>query len=94
MRVITFLKINKAGRAVKRSVGKQKKIRLALLGLPAPRPAKLTTSIDMIRSEVTSLASRGLGQGVRARATGEDMQGRDQTRQMGGRSIGRGRVTE
>ena len=87
MRVITFLKINKAGRTVRRSVGKPK-IRWALLGLPAPRPVTVPPSIDTIRSEVSSLASRGLGQGVRSRATGQDSQGRAQTRQIAGRSTG------
>jgi len=74
MRVITFLKVNKAGKTVRRSTGKPK-IRWALLGLPAPRLAKLTPSIDTIRREVSSLAGRGVGQGVRARATAQTIQG-------------------
>ena len=67
MRVITFLKVNKSRKKVRRSTGKPK-IRWTLLGLPAPRPASVPPSIDTIRSEVSSLASRGLGQGVRARS--------------------------
>ncbi|HKC93624.1 MAG TPA: hypothetical protein VKB81_06340 [Nitrospira sp.] len=73
MRVITFLKVNKSRKKVRRSTGKPK-IRWTLLGLPASRPAKLTPSIDTIRREVSSLASRGLGKGVRAGATGQNIQ--------------------
>lgn len=74
MRFSPFWKVNKAGKAVRRSTGKPR-IRWALLGLSDPRLAKLTPSIETIRSEASSLAGRGLGQRVRSRATGQNIQG-------------------
>jgi len=44
------------------------KIRWELLGLSAPQEKENSASIESIRQGVSSLASRGLGQGVRARA--------------------------
>jgi len=76
MHFSTFWKVNKAGKKVRRSTGKPN-IRWALLGLPDPRLAKLTSSIESIRSEVSSLAGRGMGQGVRARAAGQNIEGRE-----------------
>ena len=79
MHFSTFWKVNKAGKKVRRSAGKPI-IRWALLGLPDPRLAKLTTSIESIRSEASSLAGRGLGQGVRSRAASQNIEGRESGR--------------
>jgi len=82
MHFSTFWKINKAGKKVRRSTGKANipNIRWLVLGLPDPRLAKLTPSIETIRSEVSSLSGRGLGQGVRSRATGQYIQGTESGR--------------
>ena len=74
MHFSTFWKVNRSGKKVRRSTGKPN-IRWTLLGLPDPRPATLPPSIDTIRSEVSSLAGQGLGQGVRARAASQNIQG-------------------
>ena len=79
MHFSTFWKVNKAGKKVRRSTGKLN-IPWALLGLPDPRLAKLTTSIESIRSEVSSLAGRGLGRGVRSRAAGQNIEERESGR--------------
>jgi len=43
------------------------KIRWEVLGLPGPLDANLTTSMEDIRRQVSSMASRGFGQGTRSR---------------------------
>jgi hypothetical protein len=43
------------------------KIRWEVLGLPNPLDASLTTSMEDIRRQVSSMASRGFGQGTRSR---------------------------
>jgi hypothetical protein len=45
------------------------KIRWELLGLSNPDVDEPATSIETIRKEVSSLASRGFGQGTRSRST-------------------------
>jgi len=44
------------------------KIRWELLGLSNPNIEEATTPIETIRREVSSLASRGFGQGTRSRS--------------------------
>jgi len=48
------------------------KIRWELLGLSNPNVEEVSTPIDTIRREVSSLASRGFGQGTRSRLTTSD----------------------
>lgn len=43
------------------------KIRWEVLGLPSPLDTSLTTSMEDIRRQVSSMASRGFGQGTRSR---------------------------
>ncbi len=43
------------------------KIRWEVLGLPSPLDARLTTSMEDIRLQVSNMASRGFGQGTRSR---------------------------
>ena len=43
------------------------KIRWELLGLPNPIDSSLRTSMEDIRRQVSSMASRGFGQGTRSR---------------------------
>ncbi|NOT21841.1 MAG: hypothetical protein HOP22_03840 [Nitrospiraceae bacterium] len=43
------------------------KIRWEVLGLPGPLDTSLTTSMEDIRQQVSNMASRGFGQGTRAR---------------------------
>ena len=43
------------------------KIRWEVLGLPGPLDTSLTTSMEDIRQQVANMASRGFGQGTRAR---------------------------
>ncbi len=43
------------------------KIRWEVLGLPNPLDTSLTTSMEDIRRQVSSMASRGFGQGTRSR---------------------------
>jgi len=50
----------------KRTPVRKLKIRWELLGLSAPQEKGDSASIDSIRQAVSSLASRGIGQGVRA----------------------------
>lgn len=47
------------------------KIRWELLGLSNPDLDEPATSIETIRKEVSSLASRGFGQGTRLRSTNQ-----------------------
>lgn len=50
----------------KRTGATKLKIRWELLGLSAPQGTESSASIELIRQEVSSLASRGLGQGARS----------------------------
>ncbi|HLA61992.1 MAG TPA: hypothetical protein VK626_07090 [Nitrospiraceae bacterium] len=43
------------------------KIRWEVLGLPNPLDTSLTTSMEDIRRQASSMASRGFGQGTRSR---------------------------
>ncbi len=43
------------------------KIRWEVLGLPGPLDTSLATSMEDIRQQVSNMASRGFGQGTRAR---------------------------
>jgi hypothetical protein len=43
------------------------KIRWEVLGLPSPLDTSLTPSMEDIRRQVSSMASRGFGQGTRSR---------------------------
>jgi hypothetical protein len=43
------------------------KIRWEVLGLPNPLDARLTSSMEDIRQQVSNMASRGFGQGTRSR---------------------------
>ena len=51
----------------KRTPVQKLKIRWELLGLSAPQERGASVSIESIREEVSSLASRGFGQGARSR---------------------------
>jgi len=62
-----FIK-NMQSKKRKRTPARKLKIRWEVLGLSAPQETEESTSIESIRQAVSSLASRGLGQGVRSRA--------------------------
>ncbi len=64
----------RGGKAGKKKVrpSYKPKIRWELLGLSDPSLDETSTPIDTIRREVSSLASRGFGQGTRSRLTGAD----------------------
>ena len=62
---------NKAARKRKRTVRKAK-IRWDRLGLQDPALEGPTVSMEDIRRQVTSLASRGLGPGTRSRSGAKD----------------------
>jgi hypothetical protein len=61
-----FIK-NMQSKKRKRNPVRKLKIRWELLGLSAPQEKGDSAPIESIRQAVSSLASRGLGQGVRAR---------------------------
>jgi len=61
-----FIK-NMQSKKRKRAPVRKLKIRWELLGLSAPQEGETSASIESIRQEVSSLASRGIGQGVRSR---------------------------
>ncbi|MDH5667452.1 MAG: hypothetical protein OEY86_05505 [Nitrospira sp.] len=65
-----FIK-NMQSKKRKRAPTRKLKIRWEVLGLSAPQERDDSASIDSIRQAVSSLASRGIGQGVRARAKNE-----------------------
>jgi len=65
-----FIK-NMQSKKRKRAPTRKLKIRWELLGLSAPQEKEDSDSIDSIRQAVSSLASRGLGQGVRSRVKNE-----------------------
>ena len=54
----------------KRNPARKPKIRWEVLGLSGPQGNEEATSIDSIRQAVSSMASRGLGQGTRSRMKG------------------------
>ena len=93
MGISTIWKSSKAGKKKTRPAYKPK-IRWELLGLSDPEATESTPSIESIRKEVSSLASRGFGQGTRSRSTVQETSGRKGTRQTGGRSVGRRGATE
>jgi hypothetical protein len=67
MKMSTVWGANKAGRKRKRTVLKPK-IRWDVLGLQDPQIEGPSVSMEDIRRQVTSLASRGLGPGTRSRS--------------------------
>ena len=80
------------GVKVKKNRGASKpKIRWDVLGLSDPNRSESTTSIETIRREVLSLASRGLGQDTISRSIVQDTKGRG--RQPRGSQAGRRRVS-
>ena len=93
MRISTVWKSTKAGKKKSRPAYKPK-IRWELLGLSDPEAIDSTRSIESIRKEVSSLASRGFGQGTRSRSTTQETSARKGTRQTDGRSMGRRGATE
>lgn len=80
MSISSVWKSSKAGKRKNRPVSKPK-IRWELLGLSDPYLTKSGTSIESIRKEVSSLASRGFGQGTRSRAIEQEGNGRGRSRQ-------------
>lgn len=54
----------------KRNAVRKPKIRWEVLGLSGPQENEASASIDSIRQAVSSMASRGLGQGSRSRMKG------------------------
>ena len=80
-----FIK-NMQSKKQKRTPTRKLKIRWEVLGLSAPQEKEDSTSIDSIRQAVSSLASRGIGQGVRARAKNEPS---EEVSESYGRGIGR-----
>jgi hypothetical protein len=66
------------------------KIRWQLLGLPEPTGDDRPTPMEEIRREVSSLASRGFGQGTRSRAVTPDKKATGQTL-PGGKKLARRR---
>lgn len=81
MKISTVWKRNTVGKRKNRPAYKPK-IRWELLGLSDPDLAEPATSIETIRREVSSLASRGFGQGTRSRSTVK-VEGRGRNRQTG-----------
>jgi hypothetical protein len=80
------------GVKVKKNRGASKpKIRWDVLGLSDPNRSESTTSIETIRREVLSLASRGLGQDTISRSIVQDTKNR--SRQARGSQAGRRRAT-
>ncbi|MCP9443556.1 MAG: hypothetical protein NNA20_13340 [Nitrospira sp.] len=75
----------------KRTPTRKPNIRWELLGLSAPSEGREPASIESIRQAVSSMASRGLGQG--ARSSMKDA-GSESVRQAGVRVVGRRGTTE
>ena len=67
----------------KKRVKHKPKIRWQELGFKNPARETASMSMDEIRRQVVMLSSRGLGQGVRARAAMPSGQGSDTTNQGG-----------
>ena len=83
----------RGGKAGKKKVrpSYKPKIRWELLGLTDPSMDETATPIETIRREVSSLASRGFGQGTRSRLTGSDSKSASRTHLPGqGRTRRRG----
>ena len=72
----------------KRNPARKLKIRWEVLGLSRPQENEESTSIDSIRQAVSSMASRGLGQGTRSRMKGAASEDLSQTRARGVRRRG------
>lgn len=75
----------------KRTPARKPNIRWELLGLSAPHKEKEPASIESIRQAVSSMASRGLGQGARSCMKGVES---EDVRQAGTRLVGRRGATE
>ncbi|MCP9460526.1 MAG: hypothetical protein NNA19_09635 [Nitrospira sp.] len=75
----------------KRTPARKPNIRWELLGLSAPDEGKEPVSIESIRQAVSSMASRGLGQGARSRTKAVES---EDVRQVGARRVGRRGATE
>jgi hypothetical protein len=70
------------------------KIRWELLGLTNPDTDEPATSIETIRKEVSSLASRGFGQGTRSRSTNQGAKSHDKSPHAASRRPKRRGATE
>jgi hypothetical protein len=66
MKLSTGWRANKTRRN-RTQATRRPKIRWEVLGLPHPLNPNLTTSMEDIRRQVSSMASRGFGQGTRSR---------------------------
>jgi hypothetical protein len=66
MKLSTGWRANKT-RKNRAQATRRPKIRWEVLGLPHPLNPNLTTSMEDIRRQVSSMASRGFGQGTRSR---------------------------
>jgi hypothetical protein len=93
MKISAVWKGNNVGKKKTRPAYKPK-IRWELLGLSDPDLTESTTSIETIRKEVSSLASRGFGQGTRSRLTGQDTKVRGRNRPTSGSQVRRRGATE
>lgn len=93
MKISAVWKSNNPGKKKNRPTYKPK-IRWELLGLSDPDLNQTTTSIDTIRKEVSSLASRGFGQGTRSRTNNGNSRTRGRSRQVGGAKVRRRGATE
>jgi hypothetical protein len=72
----------------KRNPARKLKIRWEVLGLSGPQGNGESASIDSIRQAVSSMASRGLGQGSRSRMKSQAPEEVSQTRARGARRRG------
>ena len=72
----------------KRNPARKLKIRWEVLGLSKPQESGESASIDSIRQAVSSMASRGLGQGTRSRMKGAAPEEGSQARVRGTRRRG------
>lgn len=70
------------------------KIRWELLGLSNPHVDESATSIETIRKEVSSLASRGFGQETRSRSTNQGAKSHEKAPHAASRRPKRHRATE
>ena len=82
MNISTIWKGTKTGKNKKRPAYKPK-IRWQLLGLSDPGVEHSTASIETIRREVSSLASRGFGQGTRSRSSAQSGKALERSHQAG-----------
>lgn len=72
----------------KRNPARKLKIRWEVLGLSGPQENGESASIDSIRQAVSSMASRGLGQGTRSRMKDAASEEVSQARARGARRRG------